>query len=279
MEMPVYLLLFFANDNIINTIYLLYMDILLTNDDGIKGHGIWALYHSLSKFANVTIVAPKSNMSGIGRVTSYDQDIQIEPIEEGYVLAGTPADCVIIGLKALGLQPDIVISGCNRGANVGYYSLGRSGTISAAIEATFLGFPSISSSLFIPLGEYPYTPSPDEYIHAANATAYIVRNVVESKLLKESEYLNVNSPMTANTPPNMVLTVPSVLCEMDAHLLDEHSARVNDEVWAKMRDSKISDSPGTDRQTVIDGDISISHLSSTEKSVSSMVLSNILSSY
>ena len=98
------------------------MDILLTNDDGIKGHGIWALYHSLSNFADVTIVAPKSDMSGIGRMTSYDQDIQIESIEEGYVISGTPADCVIIGLKALELKPDIVISGCNRGANVGYYS-------------------------------------------------------------------------------------------------------------------------------------------------------------
>ena len=255
------------------------MDILLTNDDGIEGHGIWALYHSLSSFADVTIVAPKSDMSGIGRVTSYDQDIQIEAIKEGYVVSGTPSDCVIIGLKALELQPDIVISGCNRGANVGYYSLGRSGTISAAIEATFLGFPSISSSLFIPLGEYPYTPSPGEYTHAANATSYLAQNVVESKLLKEMEYLNVNSPMTTDTSPNMLLTTPSILCEMDAYSINEHSARVNDEVWAKMRDSKISDSPGTDRQTVIDGNISISHLSSTEKSVSSMALSNILSSY
>ena len=255
------------------------MDILLTNDDGIKGHGIWALYHSLSNFADVTIVAPKSDMSGIGRMTSYDQDIQIESIEEGYVVSGTPADCVIIGLKALELKPDIVISGCNRGANVGYYSLGRSGTISAAIESTFLGFPSISSSLFIPLGEYPYTPSPDEYAHAANAIAYLAKNVVESKLLKEMEYLNVNLPMTTNASPNMLLTTPSILCEMDAHSINEHSARVNDEVWAKMRDSKIRDSPGTDRQTVIDGNISISHVSSIEKPVNSAALSSVLSSY
>ena len=255
------------------------MDILLTNDDGIEGHGIWALYNSLSNFADVTIVAPKSDMSGIGRVTSYDQDIEIKKIEEGYVISGTPADCVIIGIKALGIQPDIVISGCNRGANVGYYSLGRSGTISAAIESTFLGFPSISSSLFIPLGEYPYTPSPNEYDHAADAIAYLAQNALESKLLNEFEYLNVNSPMTTDNSPNMILTHPSLLCEMDAYRVDENSARVNDRVWAKMRDSQIRDPPGTDRQTVIEGNISISHLSSIRRTVDSTELSKIFPSY
>ncbi len=257
--------------------YLSIMDILLTNDDGINANGIWALYHVLSKFANVTIIAPSSDMSGVGRQTS--KTIQIELIDEGYAVSGTPADCVILGLSALKLEPDLVISGCNCGANVGFYSIGRSGTISAAIESTFLGVPSISSSLFIPIGEFPRVPTIDEYQNAANATAYLAQKSVELGLIGPTEYLNVNSPIGTNSNLNISLTLPSTLCNIRSNLNDDGSATIHDHVWADIRDGKVIESNGTDRQTIMNDVISVSHLSPVSIPTPSTILNKIISSY
>ena len=128
------------------------MKILLTNDDGIYARGLQALYQELSKDADCLIVAPEVEQSAVGHAITISRPLMVRTAQRnghflGYAVAGTPADCVKIGLKALSESPiDLVVSGINRGANVGINVL-YSGTVSAATEAIILGVPSLAISL------------------------------------------------------------------------------------------------------------------------------------
>jgi 5'-nucleotidase len=130
----------------------LMMRFLLTNDDGIYARGLTALYDELSKEADCLVVAPEVEQSAVGHAITISRPLMVRETRknghfQGYAVMGTPADCVKIGLKALSEKPvDLVISGINRGANVGMNVL-YSGTVSAATEAVILGVPSIAVSL------------------------------------------------------------------------------------------------------------------------------------
>ncbi|MEF8831842.1 MAG: 5'/3'-nucleotidase SurE, partial [Halobacteriales archaeon] len=100
--------------------------ILLTNDDGIDSPGLGALYDALSEVGEVTAVAPADDHSAVGR--SIEQSASVFEHELGYAVDGPPASCVVGGLEALLPDADLVVSGCNQGANLGAYVLGRSGT-------------------------------------------------------------------------------------------------------------------------------------------------------
>ena len=118
------------------------MHVLLTNDDGIDETGLRALHEALSGVAEVTVVAPADDQSAVGR--SLSSRVAVDRRETGYAVHGTPADCVVAGLQSLAPDVDLVVSGCNRGANLGQYTLGRSGTVSAAVEAAFFECPAIA---------------------------------------------------------------------------------------------------------------------------------------
>lgn len=124
------------------------MRILLANDDGVNATGIRALYQELKIFDS-TIIAPLEERSTTGHSLSLDKPLRLERLEDNiYGCSGFPADCVLMGIGHLmkGNRPDVVVSGINRGANLGqdlYYS----GTIAAAREATFHGIPAIAVSL------------------------------------------------------------------------------------------------------------------------------------
>ncbi len=124
------------------------MNILLSNDDGVHAKGLMALYKELKKLGNVCVVAPLEEKSTTGHSLTIHKPLRINPIENGfYGVNGSPADCVYIGIREiLKKMPDVVISGINRGANLGqdvYYS----GTVSAAREACILGLPAFAVSL------------------------------------------------------------------------------------------------------------------------------------
>src|SRR5512137_1552183 len=128
------------------------MRFLLTNDDGIYAQGLAALYRELSKDAECLVVAPEIEQSAVGHAITIFRPLMVRKARKdgaflGYAVAGTPADCVKIGIRELAEQPvDLVISGINRGANVGINVL-YSGTVSAATEAVILGVPSLAISL------------------------------------------------------------------------------------------------------------------------------------
>ncbi len=128
------------------------MNLLLSNDDGVNAPGIRSLYKELSqKFPNTTIIAPLEERSTTGHSLSLDKPLRLERIENNiYGCSGFPGDCVLMGLGHVmkNNRPSVVVSGINRGANLGqdlYYS----GTIAAAREAAFHNVPAIAVSLVL----------------------------------------------------------------------------------------------------------------------------------
>jgi 5'-nucleotidase len=128
------------------------MRYLLTNDDGIYARGLSALYEELSLDADCLIVAPEVEQSAVGHAITISRPLMVRRAEKngrflGYAVAGTPADCVKIGIRELSDRPiDLVVSGINKGANVGVNVL-YSGTVSAATEGVILGVSSLAVSL------------------------------------------------------------------------------------------------------------------------------------
>ena len=116
------------------------MNILICNDDGYLAQGISILARVAAEFANVRVVAPERDRSGVSNSLTLDRPLRIREAENGfYYVSGTPTDCIHLGLHALpDFKPDLVLSGINHGANMGDDTL-YSGTVAAATEAYLLG--------------------------------------------------------------------------------------------------------------------------------------------
>jgi len=236
------------------------LDILLTNDDGIDATGFHALYDSLTSVGSVTAVAPADDQSAVGRALS--RSVTVQEHDLGYVIDGTPADCVVAGLTSLLPETNLVVAGCNRGANLGAAVLGRSGTVSAAVEAAFFDVPAIAVSMYIPAQEFARTGELDvdaeKYDEAVRATSYLAEHAFGAGIFDEADYLNINAPF-ANGEAEMVITRPSHVYQMEA-TRDEEQIELEDHIWEMMEEGDIPDPEGTDRRAVIDGKVSVSPL-------------------
>lgn len=135
------------------------MKILLVNDDGIEGEGMWAMARALCTEHEVVIVAPDGQRSGAShsvtlhgplRFTAYDNELCA-----AYAINGTPCDCVKFGLMELAAGADLVIAGINDCANVGTDIL-YSGTVNAAIEGGICGLPSIAVSVKVKNNDFSF---------------------------------------------------------------------------------------------------------------------------
>jgi 5'/3'-nucleotidase len=167
------------------------LTILLSNDDGYRAPGLQALIHALEPVADVYVAAPADNQSGKGQSITIGQPIYIydEKQPDGrsyYAIEATPTTCVRLGLEALmPKKPDLVISGINRGANLGlvvYYS----GTLGAAREAAMSGLPAIAVSMG---GDRA-----DDYATAAAYVRTLLEQMRNLHLIKSGLFLNVNVP-------------------------------------------------------------------------------------
>lgn len=237
--------------------------ILLTNDDGIGSVGIRTLHDALEEVGDVTVVAPADDRSAVGR--SISANVRVTEEELGYAIEGTPADCVVAGLEALVPETDIVVAGCNDGANLGAYVLGRSGTVSAAVEATFFDVPAIAVSMYVPVRDddrwSPLTEEPTSYANAIAAAKYLVERAPDAGVFERADYLNVNAPLATEgvaTAP-MEITSPSHVYEMGAIRTGEE-IELHDRIWEWMADGDILDPEGTDRRAVLEGRVSVSPL-------------------
>tara|TARA_B100001123_G_scaffold274936_1_gene305951 strand:- start:480 stop:1277 length:798 start_codon:yes stop_codon:yes gene_type:complete len=168
--------------------------ILVTNDDGFYANGIYALQQTLTEVGQTVVVAPEAEKSAVGHAITISDPIRISKLERengfsGYAVAGTPADCVKLGIKVvLERKPDLVVSGINRGSNVGMSVL-YSGTVSAATEAVILGVPAIAISLDAWI-------SPD-YSYAGKIAKQFVKTALK-KGIAPGVALNINVPKTPN---------------------------------------------------------------------------------
>jgi len=128
------------------------MNILITNDDGIAASNLIALVMAASEYADLKVVAPQKEQSGVGHSFSYYRSLHYAPAEnfpcEAFWVDGTPADCMKFALKHIYKEHkfDLVIAGVNNGDNAGVASF-YSGTVAAAREAALWGVPAIAVSL------------------------------------------------------------------------------------------------------------------------------------
>jgi 5'-nucleotidase len=122
--------------------------ILLTNDDGYSAEGIQVLAEALEGLAELWVVAPNSEQSAVSHALTLNRPLRLEQRgERRYAVDGTPTDCVTLALSSLfaSNRPDLVVSGINRGANMGV-DVHYSGTVSAAFEGVILGLPALAVS-------------------------------------------------------------------------------------------------------------------------------------
>jgi 5'-nucleotidase len=168
------------------------MIVLLTNDDGIHAAGLAALRTAFeADGARTYVIAPDQERSACGHAITTLQPLWVEPFlfpdgkERAWSCSGTPADCAKLGIRVLlPERPDVVVSGINRGPNLGTDVL-YSGTVSAAAEGVILGVPSLAISLaaFENLN----------YEFAARVAVHLAREIL-ARPLPENTLLNVNVP-------------------------------------------------------------------------------------
>src|SRR5262245_19603443 len=167
--------------------------ILITNDDGVRAPGILAVAQALQSLGEITIAAPAENQSGKSHSIITSDPIFVDQVTlagglRAYSLVATPAGCVKVGVRALMTnKPDLVVSGINRGYNLGMVTY-VSGTVGAAREAALMGIPAIASSLAVEETNYA-------------AAAEIVRKVAEmvhQSGLEAGVLFNINVPPGAS---------------------------------------------------------------------------------
>jgi 5'-nucleotidase len=165
--------------------------ILVTNDDGVHSEGIKALAAALAPFGDVTIVAPIQEASAIGHALTLRRPLRIDTISPNvFAVDGTPTDCVNLAIThVLKAKPDLIVSGINKGWNLGD-DVTYSGTVSGALEGALLGIPSIAVSTQNRGNEYDFAP-------AAKAAALIAEAVLERGIPKFT-MLNINAPFGPN---------------------------------------------------------------------------------
>ena len=176
------------------------MRILLTNDDGILAPGLAAMYKQLSKIAEVFVVAPADIKSASGHSITLSplrmSTVEIAGAFKGFSIEGSPADCVKIALTELISEPiDLVVSGCNEGANVGI-NVFYSGTVAAAIEGAFFGLPSIAVSAAI-----------YKNMNFDKAAEYAVKVIQKILPLKAHSVININIPIIKRKSPKGIKVV------------------------------------------------------------------------
>ena len=162
------------------------MRILVSNDDGVHAPGIIALAKAMSTLGEVVVVAPDRNRSGASNSLTLSRPLRVNQLENGfYSVEGTPTDCVHLALTGLFEERfDLVVSGINRGSNLGDDVL-YSGTVAAAMEGSNFGLSAIALSL---VGEHCHY-----YETAATIAHQLAVKIIQNQLPTRT-LLNVNVP-------------------------------------------------------------------------------------
>lgn len=162
--------------------------ILLTNDDGIHSPGLAALQEALAPLGRLVVIAPDRDNSAVSHSLTMNRPLKVTPLGiDRYTIDGTPTDCVAVGLKKILTQPPaLLVSGINAGPNLGD-DISYSGTVSAAIEGTMYGVPSLAISL---AGTAPFN-----FSEAMRVASFLAARTLANRLPPDT-LLNVNVPST-----------------------------------------------------------------------------------
>ncbi len=223
--------------------------ILVTNDDGVQAAGIKALFDAVKSLGRAVMVAPDRDNSAVSHSLTLNRPLKLQQQEENiYTVDGTPTDCVTLGLnRVLPEKPILLVSGINAGANLGD-DISYSGTVSAAIESTMYGIPSLSFSL---AGEPPF-----DFTIAAGV-AWKIASMALAFGLPKATLLNINVPQCGADKINgFRYTRQGKRIYEDAiqETLDPWGRK---HYWIGGGTVHWDDSPNTDEQAVRSGFISI----------------------
>lgn len=235
------------------------MKILLTNDDGYFAGGIQALADELADRAEVFVVAPTTEQSGVSQAITFLRPLNPHSVKNeqgglaGYAVSGTPADCVKLALHELcPFKPDLVISGINNGLNIGI-NVCHSGTVGGAFAASMFDVPSVAIS--VQSSEAP------RFDNVAAMAWPLIEKLVSVEFPKRA-VCNLNFPQSVAERNELgeIKTVPAETNPMGYHFLTGEDPKSNPFFWA-------TNSPGpkaspflTDAQAVKQGYVSMSML-------------------
>jgi 5'-nucleotidase len=223
--------------------------ILVTNDDGYRSEGIKALADALAPFGEVTIVAPTTEASAIGHALTLRRPLRLEHIaDKTYAVDGTPTDCVNIAVTQIlrGL-PDLVVSGINKGWNLGD-DVTYSGTVAGALEGALLGVAALAVSL---RGSDEY-----DFSHAAAAAAAVTQAMLQDPLPART-FLNVNVPR--GRPKGYRVTVQAKRNHITS-VAERHDPKNKAYYWIEEGQDDWEPHDRSDYQAVRDGYVSVTPL-------------------
>jgi 5'-nucleotidase len=224
--------------------------ILVTNDDGVRSEGLHALADSMRQLGEVTIVAPHIEASAIGHALTLRRPLRMELVSDGvYEVDGTPTDCVNIAVTQIFKgAPDLVLSGINKGYNLGD-DVTYSGTVAGAMEGALLGIPSIAVSVEGSRDTYDFGP-------AASAAARIAGVVLERGLPART-FLNLNVPPGQPTSIRVTFQAKRNHATVVAERLDPRNRPY---YWIEEGENHWEPHDRSDYQAVKDGYISVTPL-------------------
>ena len=225
------------------------LKLILTNDDGIDAPGIKSLEEALRGIGSHIIVAPAEPNSGIGHKVTTHAPIQVDAVRENrYRVEGTPVDCSRIALTRIAPDAAWVFAGINRGGNLGT-DVYMSGTVAAAREAAFLGFPAIAVSHYVAKNREV------DWNLAASRAAPVLHRLMD-QALPSGCYWNVNLPHPNGNDTELEV----VFCQLDTN---PHGVQYHKEgdfmIYAGDYHSRPRQ-PGRDVEVCMGGKISVSRI-------------------
>jgi 5'-nucleotidase len=224
--------------------------ILVTNDDGYRSEGIVALAEALRPLGVVTIVAPTLEASAIGHALTLRRPLRLESVSEHmFAVDGTPTDCVNLAIAhVLHGLPDLVVSGINKGWNLGD-DVTYSGTVSGAFEGALLGVPSMAVSLKSTTGPYDFG--------AAASTALTLAEAMLQHPLPPRTFLNINVP--PGIPKGFRVTVQAARNHITS-VGKRQDPKGTPYYWIEEGQDEWQPHDRSDYQAVLDGYISVTPL-------------------
>jgi 5'-nucleotidase len=220
--------------------------ILLINDDGIQSSGLLALKQKIDKLGKVVVIAPREEVSGIGKAITSAKHVQIEETKlndgsKAYATSGTPADSYLLGVnKILKHSPDLLVAGINLGPNLGIDDFLNSGTLGAAMEAAIHGVPAIAISYCKQKMTDPKADkakiTAQELELTASFAQKIVKFVLEEGMPQGVDVLSVNVPEKADCR-RIKVTSLSYVGYGDIYVKEEKGYRIAQWKLADYRDS------------------------------------------
>jgi len=224
--------------------------ILVSNDDGIQSEGLTRLAAAMSKVDEVVVVAPDRERSAVSHALTLERPLRADEVRDGwFAVDGTPADCINLALNGLlAERPWLVVSGINRGANLGD-DIHYSGTVSAAMEAVLLGIPALA---FSQVGRDAF-----DFSAAAEFAGLLVVALRRTQLPADT-LLSVNVP-EGRRPAGFVVTRQGKRRYGDA-VVEKTDPRGRKYYWIGGTELGFEDDEGTDFAAINAGLISVTPL-------------------